>query len=457
MKVIDSLKTRLTRLLTAPGEELGSWARFVRFQIHLWRHCARRLGENNAMAMSSALSFRTIFALVPALILALLVLRTFGVAADSKQVMRDLFRHSGLSQLTYAESRRPAEADPWAIPGLAPPQESSVTVAETIESLVERVEEQLTLGRLGPVGAVLLIWTALTLLTTIERSLNRVFGAPRSRSLLRRLLLYWSVVTLGPVLLMSAGYLGNKIAATFGSHQALSWTVGAIGWAGPIVVGILLLAALYSMMPNTRVRFRVAMEGALVAIPLWLLAKWGFAQYVEHVGRKSLYGAIGLLPLFLMWLNLSWWIFLFGAEVAHTAANLSRMVSADRDERVILTPWHVLAAVLAVARNQSLGLGPVAVEKISAAANLGDEVTERLLDRLATEGIVCHVADAAGEFVLARPPAKIPVAEILRIGSTELAGEHPQPGSEVDQAVAQVRRRVEADVENLTIEDALGE
>ena len=456
MKVIDSIKTRLTRLLTAPGEELGSWARFVRFQIHLWRHCARRLGENNAMAMSSALSFRTIFALVPALILALLVLRTFGVAADSKQVMRELFRHSGLSQLTYAESRRPSDDDPWAIP-IMQPQDSSVTVAETIESLVDRVEKQLTLGRLGPIGAVLLIWTALTLLTTIERSLNRVFGAPRSRSLLRRLLLYWSVVTLGPVLLMSAGYLGNKIAASFGNHPALSWTVGAIGWVGPIVVGILLLAALYSMMPNTQVRFRVAVEGALVAIPLWLVAKWGFAQYVEHVGRRSLYGAIGLLPLFLMWLNLSWWIFLFGAEVAHTAANLSRMVSADRDERVILTPWHVLAAVLAVARSQSLGRGPAAVEKISTAANLGYDVTERLLGRLTAEGILCHVADETGQFVLARPAAKIPVAEILRIGSAEIAGERARSGGEVDRAVAEVRRRIEADVEHLTIEDALGD
>ena len=84
-----------------------------------------------------------------------------------------------------------------------------------------------------------------TLLTTIERSLNRIFEARRSRSIGRRLLLYWSVVTLGPLLLAGAAYAGGQAAEAVKDVAVISLLLGAVGWAGPVLTGLVLLAALY--------------------------------------------------------------------------------------------------------------------------------------------------------------------------------------------------------------------
>lgn len=80
---------------------------------------------------------------------------------------------------------------------------------------------------------------------------------------------------------------------------------------------------------------------------LWLVAKWGFAIYVTKlVGTGNLYGALGLLPLFLIWLNLSWLLFLFGAELANAAANLDTMNLEEQAGRTMLGPSDVLAAAV---------------------------------------------------------------------------------------------------------------
>lgn len=195
MKILDSLEQRIRGLLTTPLAELGSWARLARGQIQMWRFCVRRLGDNNVLAMSSALSFRTIFALVPTSIVAFLAMKSLGIVEDSKQMLREFLDRTGMTQITYVA--RPAPAD--AAPGQTAPSQTSpaeadaeakITVAEKVESLVEHVEGQLTVGRLGPVSVVLLIWSALTLLTTAERCLNRVFDVPRSRGVARRVLVY---------------------------------------------------------------------------------------------------------------------------------------------------------------------------------------------------------------------------------------------------------------------------
>jgi len=455
MRFVDSLKQRLTRLLTAPGEELGRWARILRFQIQLWRFCARRLRENNAMAMSAALSFRTLFAMVPTIILVFLVMKPLGIIEDNKQLLHTFLAESGLSQISHV--RRPRSQPASGPSGTEPEGGREISVADRIESLVDRVEGSLTVGRLGPIGVVLLIWAALTLLTTIERSLNRIFEAPRSRSLVRRVLLYWSVLTLGPLVLFTAAYAGGKAVAAFRSAPVLSWVIVPIGWAGPPVVGLLFLACVYKLTPNTHVRFRSALGGAIVAVPLWMVVRWAFAQYVDHVGLHSLYGAMGLVPLFLLWLNLSWWIFLFGAQLAHTAANLSRMQAAGGSDRNLLGPWDLLAAAVAVARGHLSGEGPVPIDRVARQLQLPDASAAWLMGRLLDRGVVCRVAgQRARDYVLARSPQTIAVSEILRIGCPDGCGASGRNcAPEIADTIAQVRRRAEAGLENLTVADII--
>ncbi len=453
MKIVEKLRQRVEALLTAPGEELGRWAKFLRFQVQLWRFCFRRLRENNAQAMSSALSFRTVFAMVPVFVLIGLALKTGGALQETKQKLREFIVTQAFSHIAQYQgaATEPSSTSPAA-------ESAAENLANRIDQVVSQAEQKLTLGTIGPVGVLLLIWSAVTLLTAMERSLNRIFGAPRSRSLWRRLMLYWFAVTLGPLALAVAIYLAGRAAGAVVQMPGVSWLLAGVAWAGPVLIGILFVAALYKLMPNTKVGFKAAVGGAVVAVLLWLVAKWAFGLYVASlVGKPTLYGALGLLPLFLIWLNFSWLIFLFGAQLAYTAVNLRSFQSAELAEKILLGPWELLGAAVAVAQPYRKGLGPVAFERIAEQLNLPGEAVQRLVDRLAAEGVLCPVESEEEAYVLGRPAEKILVTEFLGAGGlpgrAPAAGQHPP----VAQALSKVRSRTKEALGRMTLADLIAD
>ena len=452
-KTIDSLKSRAGNLVEGRTEDLGRWERILQFQVHLWRFCALRLKDNNALAMSSALSFRTIFALVPILILAFLILKSVGVLDDSKRVLRQFLEESGMTQIQYPRQGAGPGEGPAATAAPAGEGERGVTVADKIAGAIDHLEGQLTVGTLGPIGAVLLIWTALTLLMTMERSLNRIFEAPRPRSLARRIVIYWTVVTLGPLVLMAAFYAGSKATSIVEDWPVVSYLLTVLGWIVPLVLGVLFLGGVYALMPNTLVRWKAAVIGAAVAFPVWLIGRWAFSLYVEHAGAKSLYGALALIPLFLMWLNFSWLIFLLGAQLAYAAGNLERVRSGARTSRQVISHWDVLAAAVAVALGSRAKEAPVALHDVSAQLGLSEDAAEQVLTILAAHGVVCRTADdAARTFLLAKPADRIRVADLLELGSADRSkAAAVKFAPDVEKSVAQVRSRSGAGIEGLTI------
>ncbi len=386
------------------------------------------------MAMSAALSFRTIFAMVPILVLGFLMLKSVGALEASKVQLRQLLVTSGFDQITiHREQQSEPEGRPPPTDTVSDP--TKIDVASEIEKLVNNVEEKLTLGRIGPVGVVLLAWSAMTLVGTLERSLNRIFGVRRSRSFRRRILFHWSAVTLGPLLLGGATYAGGRLGGLSTELPILSWLLAVVGWIGPVIVGIVFVAALYKLMPNAQVRTRSALGGALLAVPLWLIAKWAFAIYVQQlVVNGNIYGTIGLLPLFLVWLNFSWWIFLFGAQLAHAAENLEQLQSSDLAENIQLGPVDMLAVALAVAQNYTIGKGPVGFSLLRGATNLPGESIGTILDRLEDRGVLClaGTGDSAA-YVPSRPLGQISVLEVMGIGELPSSA---TPEARFDAAIA---------------------
>jgi len=422
------------RLAREPVKELGRWARFLRFQVQLWRLCAHRLRANNVMAMSAALSFRTIFALVPILVLGFLMLKSVGALEASKVQLRQLLATSGFEQITIHREEQ-SEPEDRMSPTEATSDPTQIDVASEIEKLVTKVEQKLTLGRIGPVGVVLLVWSAMTLVGTIERSLNRIFGVRQSRSFRRRMLFHWSAVTLGPLLLAGASYAGGRLGGLSTELPVLSWLLAVVGWIGPIIVGMMFVAALYKLMPNAQVQTRAALGGALLAVPLWLIAKWAFAIYVQQlVVNGNIYGTIGLLPLFLVWLNFSWWIFLFGAQLAHAAANLEQLQSSDLAGTIQLGPVDMLAVALAVAQNYATGKGPVGFNQLRGATTLPGESIGTILDRLEDRGILCLVGSGdSAVYVPSRPLGQISVLEVMGISELPRSA---TPEARFDGAIA---------------------
>lgn len=419
--------------LTAPGDQLGRWARFFRFQVNLWKFCARRLRRNNSLAMSSALSFRTLFALVPILALSVVLMKSFGLWEQGQAQLFELLETAGLDHTIVVPVEEPAQSveepvfteegeQPATVETAPVMQEKKMT--DVIMGIVERVQSRLTIGKVGPVGVALLIWAAVTLLTTLERSLNRIFGARSNRAIAQRFILYGSLITLWPVILTSAWYMGKRLQGLFVTIPLMSWMMVVVGYVAPFIVGLLFVTLVYKQLPNTRVSFRAAMGGALVTYPLWLVAKWAFGLYIKKVvaagGMASLYGSMALLPVFLFWLNLTWTIVLFGAEVAHTGANLGKMQQSELAEKIALGPLDRLAAALVVADAFVQGQGAVAFDKLGSTLSLPDQSVQTLLEQLMTLKLVESVQQDHGapRYILARPAQDVAVYDVVEFSNT---------------------------------------
>jgi len=183
-------------------------------------------------------------------------------------------------------------------------------------------------NRLGSVGLVVLIATALALMLTIDRTLNAIWRVRTPRPIAQRVLVYWAAVTLGPLL------VGGSITLT---SYALSASKGLVGGM-PGGVKLLLdslafvlqaagVAALFHYVPNTTVRWRHAIAGGVfVAIGLEV-AQWGLAWYLNRIPSFSLvYGTFATLPILLIWIYLGWVIVLLGAVIAAYAPSLQMRV-----------------------------------------------------------------------------------------------------------------------------------
>ncbi len=448
---IKGLREKIERYIGQPVEQMGRGARFLRGQVMLWTHCAKRLHEHDVMVLAAALAYRTIFAMIPVMVLALLFAQTLGVVEDGKQSLQQFLHASGFDQIVAVHREEaPDDAND------DEPVARQINVAEQIELVVDRVQDKLTFARIGPVGGLVLIWTASMLMASMESALNRIFAAPHGRSPVHRILVYWSGMTLGPVLLAAASYLGRQSFAAFERiGGAFGILLVLVGWLSPTLMTILVVAAVYKLLPNKRVSFRLAIGGATVATLIWVIAREAFALYVDRlVLQGNIYGVLGVLPLFFLWLYCSWLIFLFGAELAHTAAHLKELERAEQELDIVLGPSDMLAAALTVTEAYLAGQGPISLEEVSEKLGIPSGAVQDLLDRLVDKELLVTVDQESSHthYVPARPPDRISVQSVLDIADPAAMPDSPriQNGS-VGRALADVLGRTQAALDSMTL------
>jgi membrane protein len=178
-------------------------------------------------------------------------------------------------------------------------------------------------GGLTLVGFLFLLATAVLMLLTVENALNRIWLVKKDRPLLKRVVLYLLVLALGPLALgASLWATAQVLRASIGLVGTLSPQAAFVMNLGPVLIGAVAMAGLFYFVPNTQVRKRDAILGGLLASIAFELGKRGFAAYLLHVPTyKAVYGAFALVPVFLLWVYLSWLLTLATALVT---ANLGR-------------------------------------------------------------------------------------------------------------------------------------
>ena len=337
-----------------------------------------------------------------------------------------------------------------------------MTATDLIIDVVEGVEKKLTFGRIGPLGILVLVYATLRLLYTLEQSLNRVFETRRGRPIMKRIFLYWAAVTMVPLLLAVGSVLRSSADKALAEVAVPGWIAGIGGWVVGFVISWFVLGLVYRFVPSGRTRFQASLGGALVALPIWRIVKWGFAEYVrKFVSTGSVYGTLGLLPLFLIWLYLSWLIFLFGAQIAHTLANLTRMELAEQAQRITLGPSDMLAGAIVVARDNMRHGGPVAFETVVNQLGLPDPSIATIMDHLARLGVVCPAeapnSKATVGYLPAKPLDLIPVLSIMEFGSSGQPNvpESQPADAEVAALLTRARRRINDATGQYTLADVV--
>ena len=377
----------------------------------LFRFARRRLDEEHLPQVAGSLTFTTVLALVPLLTIALAIFTAFPLFTTLRTSLDAYFIQNLMPKL----------------------------IANTILGYLNQFAAKST--GLSAIGAIALIITAIAMMSTIDRVFNRIWRVQRARPIVQRVLVYWAIVTLGPVLIgFSISVTSHLFVATNGVVLKTS-LIGAIFYTLiSIFLTTVAFTLLYVVVPNRAIDWRDAMWGGLLAGVVLEFAKRLFAIYIVKFPTYTMvYGSVAAVPIFLIWIYLFWMITLSGALVAAA-------VPVIKYERW----WHVARpgssfvdaiAVLRVlynARNKGSG-AIVDLVNIRRSTRIGFDESEVLLQQMLDAGWVGRIsADASiasgrrkrraehlDRWTLLRNPDQLKLSEVFRLFVFDPSGSVP--------------------------------
>ncbi|CAN5363321.1 YihY family inner membrane protein [soil metagenome] len=345
-------------------------------RLQRWRaafhFAAERLREERLADVAGSLTFTTVLSLVPLLTVALALFTAFPLFDTFRVNLQQYF----LSSLM--------------------PDSISKAVLGSLNAFASKAKS------ISAIGGVFLVVTSVTLMMTIDNAFSKIWHVRARPPLLRRLTNYWAFVTVGPLL----------IGASITLSSVLLRQAGEVGVGGEFLIGLLPLALsasaftlLYKTLPSKPVRWSDAFSGGLFAGIAFEFAKRLFALFIATFPTYTMvYGAFAAVPIFLIWVYLSWWITLLGAALSATLPVLKHesWQSAGLSGQEFVDALEVLCAL---GRARHVGKGQRAsltTSEIRATARLGPTRTDSIMERLLAAGWVARVephatrADATG-------------------------------------------------------------
>ena len=259
----------------------------------LSRRVLRRARQERLPQMAGSLTFTTLLAIVPLVAVSLALFTHFKVFGHFEAALEEHLLKSLL------------------------PAEISRTVLRHLRQFAAHA------GSLTLVGSLFLLATAMAMLLTVDNALNQIWGVKRRRPLVRRAAMYLLMLIAGPPLLgVSLWAMSYVLGMSMGWFGPVPPSAEFVLHLGPLALCWTGLTCLFYIVPNTRVRWRDAIVGGLIASIAFELGKRGFAAYLIKIPTyKTMYGALAVLPVFLLWVYFSWLVTLAAALIA---ANLGR-------------------------------------------------------------------------------------------------------------------------------------
>jgi len=427
----------------------SNWQKFAHFWVLVWKSFTR----NRCPVRASALAYATVLALIPMLAVAMSISSALLKQEGEDQIDQFIMKLvASVTTVATVNTNSAGAAAPVTTEMTTPPAAATATnapaeatntpavtgggetnqtgrrsfaqaeeVVQTRKAISRYIHEFIQntrSGALGVTGSILLIFAAISMLSRIEDTFNDIWGVARGRSWFMRIVLYWGVISLAPMLLIVA--LGLASGPHLEGTRKLLTTMPFVGHFIfqflPVVVLCLTFALFYALIPNTKVHWPAALAGGLAGGILFHLNNVVSVLYVSRVVSNSkIYGSLGLVPVFMIGLYFSWLILLFGAQVAYAFQNRATYFEERQVENINQRGREFVALRLMTCIGQRFVRGeppPSAVE-IAEALAVPTRLVQQLMQTLGAARLVTETAGAEPAYLPSRPLENITCHDIL--------------------------------------------
>lgn len=317
--------------------------------------------DDNIGLRASALTVYTLLAVVPMAALAFGIAKGFGL----KQY---------LEQQLYENLEGQQEVLDWII--------------QFANSFLDNTEGGIVAG----IGLAILLWSVLKVVSNIESSFNTIWQIKRSRSLFRKFSDYLSIMLIAPILFIISSsatvFISTRIEEIITEIELLGFIAPAISFLmhlTPYFVMWLMFTFLYMFMPNDRVSFKSALIGGIVAGSAFVAAQWLYINLQVGVSRYNvIYGSFAVLPLFIVWLQISWLIVMFGAELSFSDQNVKQYEFESHVENISLYSKKTIALIIThlLVKQFTKAEDPLTAEEISSQLKIPILLVRKILYEL---------------------------------------------------------------------------
>ena len=390
-KMINFIKTDIWRIRIKSLPRKKSF--FIK-QLRILLLATRGFGQDKCPLQASALTFYSILSIVPVVAMAFGIAKGFGFQKLLEKLLFEKF------------------------PGQ---EEVMIQVVDFARSLLENTKG----GMIAGIGIVFLFWTVIKLLSNIERSFNDIWEIKKPRTYGRKFGDYLSIILISPILVIL-----SSSATVFITTQITLITekVALLGMFSPVIFVMLklipyclvwiLFTFIYVLMPNTKVNFSSGFIAGVIAGTIFQVAQWAYIIFQVGVAKyNAIYGSFAALPLFLIWMQLSWLIVLFGAEISF-AYQYTDTYEFEPDLRQISPAFKKLISLQIahlVISTFSKGEMPLTASKISRVLEIPIRLVQQILDELVESGIFSNTEIKENKELSYQPARDINVITIKSI------------------------------------------
>jgi len=346
----------------------------------------RRFNEDKCQLRASALTFYSILSIVPVAAMAFGIAKGFGFEKTLQ---------------TSLMERLPGQEE----------------VVGHIVNFAQTLLDNTKGGLIAGIGVGVLFWTIIKVLGNIEKSFNDIWGIKHPRSFARKISDYLSIMLICPVLFIASSSLTVVIASQV---RLVIEKISFLGAFGPLIFFLLkllpycviwiLFSFIYIFMPNTKVKFKSAILAGIVAGSIYQIVQWLYVNFQIGMAKyNAIYGSFAALPLFLMWVQISWLVVLLGAEISFAHQNVETYEFEHDCLRISYSFKRLLTLRIAqvLVKNFASGERPLSADNISSMLEIPVRLVNQILYELSEAGIVLEAKEEDNKDTLYMPARDI--------------------------------------------------